>query len=220
MKKRAIFRNGPAKLPITERLRDIWKKILSDRDAREALKRLDEAGFPISHLQPSDGSFKQPCWADYIAGIPLVPNKPTTRRIHRKTKFRKHLSLVRELRALGVNDSFKQVTLVSERDYPTSSICSFGADLLKAASVLEYLFSCDYVVRRVNPRNALIAGLRWTIRYRTGRPHDRELSVLIDAAFRAAGFATGCYLDAITLDRIEKRQKESRVKAHRKMRMR
>ena len=62
-------------------------------------------------------------------------------------------------------------------------------------------------MRYINPRNSVIATLRWTIRDRTGKPHDRELNVLTDAAFRAAGYKDGYYLDSATLDRIEKRQR-------------
>ena len=64
-----------------------------------------------------------------------------------------------------------------------------------------------------NPRNALIAELRWVIRWRTGSPHDRELTILIDAAFQAAGVKNGFYIEPSALDRIEKREKEGRVKA-------
>jgi len=111
-----------------------------------------------------------------------------------------------------------EVAIFGKRDYPVSAISSLSEDLLKAASMLEHVLSWDYLVQYLNPRDALIAGLRWTIRERTGRPHDRDLSILIDAAFRAAGYKEGCYIDSTTLDRIEKRQKESRVKANRRIR--
>jgi hypothetical protein len=203
-----------------EQLCNIWEKILSDADARRALKRLDEAGFRISHLTPQDASLKHPNWADYIAALPLVPNEPTTRRIHSKTDFRKYLPLVRELRefAANVNAPFVDVGIVSKTDLPDTALRTFPEDLLKTASMLEHFLSWDYSIRHVNPRNALIAELRWTIRYRTGKPHDRELSALIDAAFRAAGYKDGLYLDATTLDRIEKRQRESRQKASQRVR--
>jgi hypothetical protein len=58
----------------------------------------------------------------------------------------------------------------------------------------------------------VIALLRWTIRNRTGSPHDFELATLIDAASHAAG-KSGIYLDATTLARIEKLEMEGRVKA-------
>jgi hypothetical protein len=115
-----------------------------------------------------------------------------------------------------VNSPFVEVTIIGRRDYPDSD--TLRGDLLNVASMLEHVLSWDYMVRYLNPRNSLIAELRWTIREKTGKPRDRELNVLIDAAFRAAGRKKGSYIDATTLDRIEKRQKESRVKAHRRIR--
>jgi hypothetical protein len=220
MKKRPIKSSGHAKPLTTEQLCIIWEKIQSDSDAHRALERLDEAGFRISHLKPQDATFKHPSWADYIAAIPLLPNEPTTRRIHRKTSFRKYWPLVRELQAFAakVNKPFVEVAIFGSRDYLDSAINTLGEDLLKAASTLERFLFWDYYVRYVNPRNALIAELRWTIREKTGRPHDRELATLIDAAFRAAGYKEGCYIDSTALDRIEKRQKESRVKADQRIR--
>jgi hypothetical protein len=204
----------------TERLCDIWEKTRSDAEGRRALERLDEAGFPISHLTPNDATFKRPCWADYVAALPLLPNRPSTRRIHSKTKLRKYWPLVRELRrfAATANSPFAEVRIFGRKDDPDSSLSSRD-DLLKAATTVEDFLSWDYCVHNLNPRHALIAELRWTIRQRTGKPHDRELNVLIDAAFRAAGYEKGCFfIDSTTLDRIEKRQMESRVKAHQRIR--
>jgi hypothetical protein len=82
----------------------------------------------------------------------------------------------------------------------------------------ERFLSWNYYVRYVNRRNALIAELGWTIRERTGRPRDRELNALIDAAFRAAGCNKGCYIEPTTLDRIEKREKEGRQRVNRRIR--
>jgi hypothetical protein len=45
---------------------------------------------------------------------------------------------------------------------------------------------CGYVRDR-NPRNAVIASIRWMIRHRTEESHDRQFASLIDAAFTAAG---------------------------------
>jgi hypothetical protein len=149
----------------------------------------------------------------------LLPNKPLARRIHIKTSLRKYWPLIRELRAFAtkVNKPFLEVAIFGARDYPVSAIRSLTEDLLKAASILEHFLSWDYFECHYNRRNARIAELRWTIRERTGGPHDRELGILIDAAFRAAGIEEGCYIDANTLDRIEKRQRESRVKANRRI---
>src|SRR5580700_4064283 len=82
----------------TERLCDIWEKIRSDAQGRRALRRLDEAGFRISHLTPTDATFRHPSWADYIAALPLLPNKPSTRYIHSKIRLRKYRPVVEELR--------------------------------------------------------------------------------------------------------------------------
>ena len=219
MKKRASKGSEHMELPTNKRLCDIWEVILSDSDARKALERLDQAGFRISHLKPNDATFKHPTWADYIAAIPLLPNEPSTRRIHSKTSLRKYWPLIQELRqfAARVNFPFVDVTIYGETDYPVFAVDTLREDLLKAATMLEYFLSWNYCVLHLNPRNAVIAELRWTIRERTGRPHDRELNVLIDAAFRAAGYKEGCYIDSTALDRIEKRQGESRVKANRRI---
>lgn len=204
----------------TEELCDIWEKIAFDPRAQRALKRLDEAGFRISHLKPKDATFRHPNWADYIAALPLVPNKPSTRRIHRKASFRKHWPLVRELRRLAaiMDMPFADLEILGRRDCPSPASGTLREDLLMTASMLEHFLSWDYCVRYLNSRNALIAELRWTIRERTGKPHDLELNALMDAAFRAAGYKDGCYIAPTTLDRIEKRQKESRIKAHRRFR--
>jgi hypothetical protein len=206
--------------PLTnERLCDIWEKILSDSDGRRALERLDKAGFPISHLTPTDATFRHPSWADYIAALPLLPNTPSSRRIHSKINLQKYRPLVQELRRVATvaNLPFVEVTIFGRKDDPDSAL-STQDDLLKAATTVEDFLSWDYCVRNLNPRHSLIAELRWTIRQRTGRPHDRELNDLMASAFRAAGSKEDSYIDSTTLDRIEKRQKESRVKAHRRIR--
>ena len=220
MKKWASKGSEHAEPFTTERLCGIWKKIRSDTEARRALKRLHKAGFRISRLKPSDATFKHPNWADYFAALPLLPNAPSTRRIHRKISFQKYWPLVRELRkfAAKVNNPFVEVGIFSKRDLPCPAIATIPEDLLKAASVLEHFLSWDYYERHRDRRKALLAELRWTIRQRTGRPHDHELNTLIDASFRAAGYKEGPYIDSTTLDRIEKRVKESRVKATRRIR--
>jgi hypothetical protein len=170
-------------------------------------------------LKPRDASFKPPSWADYIAALPLLPNKPSTRRLHNKISLRKHRPLIQELRCIAANmDSpFVEVTITASNDFPESTL-SGRDDLLKAATTLENFLSRDYCVRNLNPRHAVIAELRWTIRQRTGRPHDRELNALMDSAFRAAGSKKDSYIDSTALDRIEKRQQESRTKTHKRIR--
>jgi hypothetical protein len=220
MKKKASKRSEHTEPLTTKQLCDIWEKILSDSDGRRALKRLDEAGFRISHLTPSDATFERPCWADYVAAIPLLPNRPSTRRIHRKIKLRKYWPLVLELRQFAANvaSPFTVVTVLGARGCLDSDKSLSRDDLLKAATVVEHFLSWDYCVRNLNPRHAVIAELRWTIREKTGRPHDNELNALMDSAFRAAGSKEDCYIDSTTLERVEKRQRESRVKAHQRIR--
>jgi hypothetical protein len=172
--------DGEGAQPITTgQLREIWKKIKSNSDAREALGRLNKAGFSISDLEPRDATFKQPSWADYVAAIPLVPNKLSTRRVHRKSSLRKYWPLVRHLRRLAenLNTPFVEMGFWGLRDHPVETADSLRQSFLNAASIVEHFLSWDYYVRHRNPRNTLIASLRWEIRYRTGRPHDGELSV-------------------------------------------
>ena len=133
---------------------------------------------------------------------------------------KRHWPLVRELRRLAatVNVPFVEVAIFSAKDCPIPADDTLRGYLLKAASTLEHVLSWSRLERYLNPRNAVIAELRWTIRQRTGRPHDHELNALIDAAFRAAGYKEGCYIDSTALDRIENRQRESRVKAYHRLR--
>ncbi len=103
MKNRATKSSGNAKPLTTAQLCDIWEKICSDADARGALERLAQWGFRISHLKPVDATFKQPSWADYVAALPFLSNKPSSRRVHHKSSFRKYLPLVPELRQVAAN---------------------------------------------------------------------------------------------------------------------
>ena len=198
-----------------KKLQDLWSKILKDRDAQQALKRLRKDGFRISRRTLRDATFRHPSWAFYIAAIPLLPNRPSRRRVHNHKALRKHRSLVGALRQLvkEIDDPFCDVSIVSKIDYPKGEISSLRKRVNEMADFVEQFLSWNWYIRDRNPRNALIAELRWNIRERTGRPHDSELGVLIDAAFRAAGVNEGFYIDATTLDRIEKREKEGRVKA-------
>ena len=197
-----------------DQLTSVWNGVLRDADAQWALNRLDQAGFKIKHLSPCDPTFRRPCWADYIAAIPYLADRPARSSFHRRKTMRKYLPLVNELRefARQLDDPFCDVRLISTRD----TEIPLGEDLhdrvADAAEFIEKFLAWDWCLTERNPRNALIAVLRWTIRARTGKPHDRELSTIIDAACRAAG-RKELYLDNTTLDRIEKRAKETRVKA-------
>jgi hypothetical protein len=205
-----------------EQLLEIWSKILKDRDAQQALARLEKNGFGISHLTPTDPAFRRPSWADYISAIPLVPNRPSRRRIHSRTSLQKHWSLVRAMHRLieKLDDPFCEMSIAIGRDYSVRDLTSLSKQLTETKEFIKQFLTWDCYIRERNPRNALIAELRWQIRSRTRKPHDRELRALIDAAFRAAGVKEGPYLTSNALDRIEKREKESRVKAIRRFRSR
>ncbi len=206
------------KLPTLDQLKSVWNGVLKDPEALRALDRLERAGFKIKDLGPHDPTFRRPCWADYIAAIPLLESRPARSRFHCGRTMRKYRPLVEALRDFGryVDDPSSGVTLISTRD----TEIQLGEDLsglaAGAANFIEKFISWDWYVTERNPRNALIADLRWIIRHRTGKPHDRELSTVIDAACRAAGRTELC-LDNTTLDRIEKREKETRLKSFRRL---
>jgi hypothetical protein len=205
-----------------QKMTDVWQQILRDDDGRRALESLKRAGFPVLHLSPRDPTFRKPCWADYIAGIPLVPYQASRRRMYMKGSSLASSSITRQLRSLSddLRDPFCDVSIRITKDIPPSNISGVVQQLIETADFIDEFSKWRWTTRHRNPRNALIAELRWTIRHRTGRPHDAELSALIDAAFRAAGVKNGCYIDASVLDRIEKREKESRVKATARFRFR
>jgi len=206
------------KLPSLGQLNSVWNGILKDEDGRAALGQLKRAGFNIEDLRPQDSTFQHPSLADYVAAIPLVENRSSRSHFHRSVSLREHLPLVPALRnfARRFDDPFCATIL----NWTVSTAIEHSEKLPnladKAASFLEKFLSWDWSIRERNPRNALIAELRWTIRDRTGKPHDRELSTLIDAAYRAAGRREVC-LDNTTLDRMEKREKETRVKSIRRL---
>ena len=208
------------KQPTVSQLCDVWNGVIQDREAREALNRLQRDGFHVAHLKPRDPTLKRPNWADYIAAIPFLSNRPSRSRIHRSKSLRRHLSLVSTLRRLAENidDPFCEVRIVGTRDHLLEEIVGWARDVTNTADFLETLLSWGWYTRFLNSRNHAIAVLRWQIRERTSAPHDRDLGILIDAAFRAAGRKEGLYLDATTLDRIEKRETEGRVSATRRLR--
>lgn len=198
-----------------QQLVEVWNKILKDKGAQQALATLAKDGFRISHLSPRDPSLRNPCWVDYIATIPFVPNRPSRTRFYRKTSLQKHWPLVRVMRrfAVKLDDPFCEMGVALGRHYSVNEDPSLGKRMTEASELIEKLLSWNWYTREKNPRNALIACLRWQIRERTKKPHDKELLAIISAAFRATGKKEGFYLTPNALDRIEKREKESRVRA-------
>jgi hypothetical protein len=201
--------------PTLSQVNDVWQKILKDPEARRAVARLKKDGFRIGHLEPRDPTFKQPTWADYLAALPFLSNWPARRKIHRHSTLRKYVPLVAMLRhvARKADDPFCGFHIMSKSDLSVEENLNRGKYLRQTAEFLKKFLSWDWYMRDKNPRNYCIAVLRGIIRERTGSPHDMELATLIDAAFRAAEIKGGLYLDPATLDRIEMREKEGRVKA-------
>jgi hypothetical protein len=200
------------KSPTLDQLIAVWRRMLADPDAKRALAKLKQDGFPIEHLMPHD--LRYPCWADYFAAIPYLPNRPSRRQIHSAKSLRKHLPLLMALRqfAMKANEPFCEIRMVTGNQILIGTSKEFGNQLVQATDLIEKFISWNWSMRDRNPRNTVIALLRWGIRHHTGCPHDFELATLIDAASRAAG-KSGIYLDAKTLARIERLELEGRVKA-------
>ena len=205
-----------------EKLTEVWSKILKDKSARHALEKLKKAGFGILHLKPRDATLERPNWADCIAAIPFLPNRLSRRRIHLQSTLQKHWPLVRAMRLMQrkLNDPFCEVSIASIRDLSPGELIRLKKLVKETTDFVEKFLTWNWYARDSNPRNAVIAELRWQIRERTGKPHDLEFTELIDGAFRAAGVKDGPYLTPNHLDRIEKREKESRVKATKRLRSR
>ncbi len=204
-------------MPTLRQLNSVWNTVLKDATALKALDQLERDGFKIGHLRPQDPTFHNPSWADYIAAIPLLENRPSRNHFYHRASLRKHLPLTRVLRnfARQFDDEFCE-KVISTRNTKVPRHQDLPDLAKRAASFIANLLSWDWYVRERNPRNVLIGELRWNIRARTGKPHDRELSTLIDAAYRAAGRKELC-LDNTTLDRMEKREKETRIKSFRRL---
>jgi hypothetical protein len=200
------------KSPTLSQLIAVWRGMLADPDAKQALAKLKQDGFPIDHFMPYD--LRYPCWADYFAAIPFLPNRPSNRQIHRGKTLRKHLPLVKAMRqfAAKAKEPYCEIRVITGNQILIGGSLEFCKQLGEAADLIEKFIHSNWSIRDRNPRNTVIAILRWWIRHHTGNPHDLELGTLIDAASRAAG-KSGIYLDANTLARIERLELEGRVKA-------
>ena len=106
------------KLPTLGQLKSVWSGIEKDPAALAALEQLNRHGFNVQHLSPRDPTFRSPSWADYIAAIPLLPNRPSRSYFHRRISRVKHLPLVNALRdfARQFDDPFRETGLISTGD--------------------------------------------------------------------------------------------------------
>jgi hypothetical protein len=200
------------KTPSLEQVQAVWQHILANPQAREALDTLKQGGFAIDHLTPNDLAHLN--WSAYVALIPFLPDTPSRRRLYRGKALDKHRSLVRSLRvfAAQAGDPFCEIRRVKKNQWLHGVSPEFRNQLEKAADLIEDLISSNWSARHRNPRNTVIARLRWEIRHRTGAPHDSQLATLIEAAFTGAG-QDPIFLEPRALERIEKRELEGRVKS-------
>jgi hypothetical protein len=195
-------------------LRSVWRGILANPEAENALAKLEQDGFPSN--RPKLHDLKHPSWANYVAAIPFLPNRSSRRRTHQGKTLRKHLSLVNVLRefAADASDPFCEIQVRTKNEILFEGSREFSQELGQAANLIEKLISSNWSVRDRNPRYTVIAQLRRTVRYLTGTPHDSALATLIDAALSTAGKKC-IFLDPHRLDRIEKRETEGRMKSAR-----
>jgi hypothetical protein len=139
------------KSPTLDQLSGVWRRILDDPNAKRALAKLKRDGFAIAHLMPHD--LRYPCWADYIASIPFLPNRPSSRQIHRGKSLRKHLPLLTVLRqfAAKANDPFCEIRVVTGNETLIESSRDFGNELGQAADLIQKFISSNWYVRGRNP---------------------------------------------------------------------
>jgi hypothetical protein len=209
-------RRNAVKWPTLQQITPVWQSIRADPEGKQALAKLKRDGFAIDHLTPHGP--KSPTWADYFASIPFLPNQSSQRHLQRKKTLRKHLPLVNAMRqfAAQANDPFCEIRMVRGNETLLEDCRELGLEFGKAADLIERFISSDWSTRERNPRNTVIASLRWTIRHRTGSSHDSELATLIDAAFVAVGKDCLC-LESRALHRIEELERVGRVKAARRL---
>ena len=160
----------------------VWQRILEDPDAKSALATLKEDGFPLDHLMPHDARYT--CWADFIAAIPFLSNRPSRRQLHSAKTLRKHLPLVKIMRDLAAKASepFCEIRRTTPKGTYLGIDPNLARELSSAADLLYEFLSWDWYTRNRNERNSVIARLRGEIRQRTGTPHDKELGILIYAS--------------------------------------
>ena len=198
-----------------EDLDRIWQAIREDKDGARALAILKKHGFDLKRIPVESYT-----WPGIIASIPFLPHRPArTRILSRPYALRLATGFLRELaRSLASPDS-----RVEARDLRAKVIYTKASDELnflhfkKAADFLEQVFSWEWVITEHNPRQNAIASLRWEIKWRTKKPHDREPADLLDAAFRAGGFKEGFQMQFESLKKTETYERETRKAARRKL---
>ena len=201
-----------------EELRRIWRAIQKDKVGAGALTILKEYGFDLDKIGV------EPCtWPGIIASIPVLPSQRARSRLLRPpAALRSASGFLLEL-ARGLTSPYSHV---EARDPRAGVIYTEGSDeldprnFLKAAEFLEKVLSRKWVITEHNPLQNAIASLRWEIKWRTKKPHDKEIVDLLDAAFRAAGFKKGFQMQFESLKKAEKFERETRKAGRRKLMLR
>jgi len=107
-------------------------------------------------------------WADQIAGLPLVSNRISSRRLHGGDELKKYVPLLRMLRELSaaMDDPFCQVVTVRPGGTPRLERANLRQEIEKITEFLDNFLNWHWSTRYLNARNILIAQLRWIIRSR------------------------------------------------------
>jgi hypothetical protein len=198
-----------------EDLDSIWQAIRKDKRGARALAVLKKHGFDLERI-PVDLH----TWPGMITTIPFLPNcRARSRLLSRPYGLRLATGFLRQL-ARSLASPYSRV---EARDPRGKVIYMQASDELnpslftKAADFLEKVSSWKWVITEHNPRQNAIAYLRWEIKSRTKKPHDRQLADLLDATFRAAGFKEGFYMTFESLKKTETIERETRKAARRKL---
>lgn len=198
-----------------EDLNRIWRAIRKDRYGARALAILKKHGFDLERIPVESYT-----WPGIIASIPFLPKRRArSRLLSRPNGLRLAMRFLREL-ARSLKSPYSRV----EAHDPRAKVIYMRASdelnplpFMKAADFLERVSSWKWVVAEHNPRQNVIASLRWEIRWRTKKPHDKELADLLDATFRAGGFKQGLYMTFESLKKTETTARETRIVARRKL---
>lgn len=197
-------------------LERIWNKIQNDRGAASALAALKRDRLNLAGIGVGPNSLPA-----IIASVPFLPNRRARSRVlPRPQGLRLTIRFLREL-GNSLTLPFSRVEAYDARArvmyFPPSDELR-PSSFLQATELLERVWSWRWVVTEQNPLVATIALLRWEIRRRTKKPHDRELIDLLDAAYRAAGFREGFPIELESFKKVERQERESRMAASRKLR--
>ena len=198
-----------------EDLNRLWRAIRKDRYGARALATLKKHGFDLERI-----GVEFHTWPGIIASIPYLPDhRARSRLLPRPHGLRLAIRFLREL-SRSLASPYSHVEAYDPRAQVIYMRASDEMNLLrftKTADFLEKVSSWKWVIAEHNPRQNTIASLRWEIKRRTKKSHDKELADLLDAAFRAGGFKEGSHMTSESLKKTETTERETRKAARRKL---